>query len=373
MAIDTPAKRSTSTDPLGPARRLAVLLVGLTSLSGALFVSLGAESAGAVTTCYVPSEYSSLQTALTTSGCGTIYVSQGTYTGSFSPNHSVTVIGQAEGTTILSGGGAGTVFTNSGGYTVYLTDLTITDGTSSADPGAGGIMNFPGGNLTLRNVTVTANTETAACIGLPPGTSGAINNQGTMALIATSVIRNTSAPGYGSCSGGISNFSGTMTISGNSIVAQNAGGCGGGVANNAGILNIYQSSVTGNTAFNCGGGVYDGAGHLFMSGVAITGNSAGPSALGGYGGGLFDVHGTVTIVGGLIANNSAVTGTGALPGGGGGIYLNGSILNMSGSGGVANNFTTVSSGGGGIYNHAGTENLAPSITIKGNQPDNLAP
>jgi len=347
---------------------------------GTLVVALGASPASAILgPCNVPSSYT-LASALSNSSCTTINIAQGTYTGNFVPSGSIrniNVVGAAENTTILNGGGSGTVFSNVGDYTVTLSKLTITNGSnpSSNCYGAGGL--YIVDPTTLSQVNVTGNKDSAAC---GDSAGGILNDENLGGLIITnnsSVTRNT---GSGAdCNGGIYNtIDSVLTISGNSVVSLNS--CTGingtgGIGNDAcSTLLMYQSSVTSNSAPDegNGGGIWSD-GYLYMSGVSITGNVAGSSGEGGDGGGLFVTteyatcpkDGVTTIVAGLIADNQAFDPP-SEQGDGGGIFVNdGATLNMNGSGGVDNNWAA--NCGGGIYVVDGGGGTLNGTTVQSNQ------
>lgn len=282
-------------------------------------------------TCFV-SNGPELTSALADTTCGTIDLAQGTYQGPFTASRPVGLVGAAQSTTVLDGGGP--VFTVSPGASVSVSNLTVTGGSNSNQ--GGGIFN--GGTLSLTNVLVSGNRTSSE--------GGGIFNDDILTISNSVVSRNTAA----SDGGGI--FSGnTLTVT-NSTITDNAsaGGDGGGIFNGD-ALSIFQSIVSNNSispAGHDGGGIFNGD-QLFMSGDTVTGNSA-PSD----GGGIFNGD-TLTIVAGLIAHDTAGSD-------GGGIF-NGGTLVMTGSGGI--DYNTAASDGGGIFN-ADTATLT-GTTIQGNR------
>jgi hypothetical protein len=139
-------------------------------------------------------------------------------------------------------------------------------------------------SLALSAVTVSGN---AAAEG------GGIFNAGTVTATGVTIQRNAAANG-----GGIDNVAGaTATISGSSIVANDASGNGGGIAN-AGTLSLTATRIRLNTAAGGGGGLYN-SGMAALTDCVVSGNSA------ANGGGIYTAPGgTVTLIGTLVTNNT---------------------------------------------------------------------
>jgi hypothetical protein len=137
-------------------------------------------------------------------------------------------------------------------------------------------------------------------------------------------------------------------------------GYGGGISNYAGTVTLNSATVSDNSAVLEGGGIYNYRGTVTLNNATVSGNSAegvydyeSGVYVGGNGGGISNFHGTVTL------NNATVSGNDAF--GGGGIY------NYTGT--VTLNNATVGGNhaidGGGIYNFNGTLALNNS-TVSGN-------
>jgi hypothetical protein len=125
----------------------------------------------------------------------------------------------------------------------------------------GAIFNGLQTTLALTNVIVS---------GSQTGT-GAIFNDGTLALIDSSVSDNKTS--------GILNL-GLATLA-SSIISDNAAAYGGGI-NNWGNLTIINSTISGNTASDNGGGIYN-LGRFKLANSTISGNQAA-----GGGGGIYN-------------------------------------------------------------------------------------
>jgi hypothetical protein len=306
---------------------------------------------------------------------GTIGLTQG----ALSLTKELVIDGPGQDLLKISGNGQSGVFhvTQSAPHvnTVYISDLTISDGTGFNVNGKfyGGGIYTTAADLTLTNVTVSGNSV------LPRvGDSGG---------------------------GGIYKASGTLTLV-HSTVADNQVGSGGiyqrggGIFNAAGPLILISSTVAdnqvvsgGNFTYEWGGGIYN-EGTLTALSSTISGNSAGVPGESSAGGIYNDLGSTVTISDSAVINNVAVNGGGILSADqvsvdhstisgnqGGGIWSYG-LVELTDST-VANNTvlagilatdfrierSTISgnTGGGGIRNLGGPSNgVIENSTISGN-------
>ncbi|WP_116790506.1 T9SS type A sorting domain-containing protein [Flavobacterium psychrotrophum] len=288
----------------------------------------------------------------------------------------------------------GAIEGNSGANTtITLTDVTLDENTTGANPGNGGGLHITGaGNTVITGGTVSENTAAAEGGGL-------WNGSGTMTLQSVTITGNiASGAGADQGGGGIYNLSGILTVNtGTEItgnIANGAAGSGGGILNDAGgRLTVNGALISDNTSNRAGGGIEDnsgangqvtltnitltdnvtnnspgnggglhvtGAGTVSISGGTVSGNEAGAE-----GGGLWNGTGTMNIDGTLITNNTA---SGALADqGGGGIYnLNGgtvTIINAT----ISNNVADGAAGsGGGILNDVGSQLSVTDTEISGN-------
>lgn len=172
----------------------------------------------------------------------------------------------------INGSSGSSVFLVDAGSTAEINNLTITGG---SDVNGGGIENLS--DLTLNESTVTGNT--ASYVG------GGIYSRGTLNLINSNVSNN------------------------------HASFFGGGIYDFSDSVNATDSTISGNTAVVGGGGLesyqYNGPGtstdpvasaaSVAISSSTITENSA------GYGGGVANLGGNMTISASTISGNNATS------------------------------------------------------------------
>jgi hypothetical protein len=213
----------------------------------------------------------------------------------------------------VNGNNASTIFQVDLGVTASLNSLIISDG-KQITPGvgySGGIINK--GTLTVNNCTLTGNVANST-----NGTGGAIYSTGTLTLVGSTISGNTAS----SAGGGL--FIGTnatATVSNSTIDGNtsNGGFAGGGGIDNQGTLALINSTISNNSATQSHGGAIYNPGTLTMDNTTIAGNSAMFSN--SLGGGIYNTN-TVTIRNSTIAGNSVdAQGTGH----GGGIYNFGTV------------------------------------------------
>jgi hypothetical protein len=239
----------------------------------------------------------------------TIQVARGTYSGGFTIDKSLNVVGAGAGSTIITGGGPvatiGT-FGASSEPTVSIGGVTITGGVTRSSPestpfvGQEGVIALGGGveippnadltggaTVTITDSVITGNRvvpTTAIDSGIPcpaditircingtlpfaQAAGGGIDNWGTLTLDATTVSNNR-----------------VGAASGLSNVASDA--YAGAIFGERGSLTITNSIVSGNEAsasapngrFADSGAIFAEGGSLTMSGSSVTNNSAGLSA-----------------------------------------------------------------------------------------------
>jgi hypothetical protein len=131
---------------------------------------------------------------------------------------------------------------------------------------------------------------------------------------------------------------------------------GGGILNH-GTLTLTGSTLINNTSGASGGGIYNNGTMTFTS-SAITGNSTG---LLGNGGGIYNNSGTMTFTSTPIGNNLAVLQ-------GGGIFTVGGVVTITSSPVTANQSILIP---GGIYRNGGTMTITAS-PVTANTPTNCA-
>ena len=251
--------------------------------------------------------------AIAKSGAGdTVVVAAGTYGEGLTIAHDLTLQGAGAGQTVIDGsnntGNSGSVVAVTA--TVEIAQVTIQGGHAATY--GGGIDNA--GTLALIDSTVVNNST--AFIG-----GGIFNDSNAMLTIENSAIGgNSAATGAAPYGGGIYN-TGAMTLTASAVSGNNAGGNGGGIYNDGSSVTLIASTVSDNTAgagsangqAGHGGGIETGASTLTLVNSTVSGNSATRSG-GGIGeGGDF---GTVASYNSTISGNSALNGGGVFVGGG---------------------------------------------------------
>lgn len=324
---------------------LLVLLLVVVALLGA-----GGAPAATLTVCTSGCQYATIAGALAAASNGdTIAVGPGTYSGGFTIDVSVRLVGAGQHVTRISGGDS--VITIGSAATVTISRVTISNG--QATQFGGGIDNE--GTLTLRMSTLSGNVAG----GFFPGEGGGIfNDAGRLTLAHSTVTDNVATEG-----GGIRNLAGTVVvinsrISGNSAAGgalPNPNGLGGGIAN-AGTIILIHSAVLRNTAVGdaaAGGGILNELGGVAtLTNSRVEGNTAFSPIIIASGGGISNGGSMRLVNTPVMANNVSCNG----PALGGGID-NGGALTLINSPLTANSATAFGSEGlgGGIFNSSGGE------------------
>jgi hypothetical protein len=261
--------------------RLGLLVFSVVALA---LGSAGGASAAKLTVCQSGCQYTTIAAALAAASNGDpIAVGPGTYDGGFTISVSVRLVGAGQNVTTISGGNS--VVTIDSAATVAISRVTISGG--SADRG-GGIDNQ--GILTLSKSTVSGNVTGSTFFAGEGG--GIFNDLGRLTLVSSTVSGNTASTG-----GGIRNLGGTVVliksrISGNAGVPTSAGheeGSGGGIAN-GGTITLVNTAVLGNTSFSdapeAGGIVNEPGGVARLINSRVQGNTAETPIGGASGGGI---------------------------------------------------------------------------------------
>ncbi|SMP75586.1 Dockerin type I repeat-containing protein [Neorhodopirellula lusitana] len=250
----------------------------------------------------------------------------------------VTIVGNTSLGGVASDDGGGGVFNNGGDLIVQNGTLIINniadDGLGGLSSG-GGILSIGAGTVTVTDSTIGGNQAVRAGGGIEIG-SGA----GLTTLTRAGLINNRALGG-----------------------GANAPGNGGGLhITGAGDVDIVDGFVGINFAALEGGGLWNGTGTMTISGATlIDGNEAqGGVAADDGGGGIFNNGGIVDVnAGTMITNNIASGATGS----------GGGILNLGGSVNVTNaliELNTALRAGGGIEDNGGVGSLITDSTIRAN-------
>lgn len=258
-------------------------------------------------------------------------------------------VGQATGFRANPGNGGGLHISGPG-------EVNIEGGTVSNNFAAnegGGLWNSSTGILTVSGATVQGNT--AAGVAPDSGGGGIYNDGGTVNVDTTNIVDNL-ADGTAGSGGGLLSVAGTVTIVDSRIEPNGANRAGGGIeivngtvtlTNSDLIDNDVNSVVTGGPAAPGNGGGLHVSG---IAGVTIDGGMVSGNVAAAEGGGIWNQAGSTLIVrnGTLIQLNTALGA--AADQGGGGIFNNGGVLDVTGAI-ILSNFADGAAGsGGGILN-----------------------
>lgn len=278
-----------------------------------------------------------------------IHILPGEYTTSLTLNKAVSLIGSHPLTpTVLRAPIGQRVLSITGATinnSVVISGLQITGGDLSEGGQCptscgGGILISDGAWPMLNNLVVSGNRASS-------GGGIYINQTGQAAgpvMIAHSQILNNNAVDSG---GGLyMNMGGVLLARESSIASNTAAIAGGGVYIDRGTFTLQNGQIDGNHAVTAnGGGLY--LNNPTATYIQITGTLANNTAAGS-GGGVYAVHNTVQLYGGVVFSNTAA-------GNGGGLYLDKGNLTLNGPVGVVGNHAL---NGGGLYLNTGTAQLA---------------
>ncbi len=203
-----------------------------------------------------------------------------------------------------------------------------------------------GASLFLKNITLTD--------GYWEGNGGAIANYGSL-VVQNSTIYNSVAAGETSGGGAIYNEGGALTLRNSTLLNNRAGQFGGAIASSSGTLAIFNSTIQENSAPNSGGAIWNINTDATIEDSRILENSTLSDGQGNFGGGLYNI-GRMTVRRSTIQYNSATDG--------GGIYTQGidSSLMVEDST-ISQN--TVTSGAGALQLGDGTIRIV-NTTVSGN-------
>ncbi len=265
----------------------------------------------------------------------------------------------------------------------------------------GGLWNSPTGSLSVDSTMIADNTAIRGG-GVYQEGNDTVPTSAATTLTDSTIARNTASGDLATDGGGgVYNAGSSVTLIGSTITSNTAtgtSGSGGGLFSTAGTINATSTSFEFNGANRAGGGieVVDGIVSLTDSNLIsndVDGTATGGTAAPGNGGGLH-VSGMadVTFDGGSAFNNIAASEGGAFwnsaggtltirnnalifsntalgddaDNGGGGVFNNGGVVNISGSE-IENNFADGENGsGGGIFNATGGTVTVTSSSIINN-------
>ncbi len=246
----------------------------------------------------------------------------------------------SSGSATINGSDIDSNFARQSGGAIYgLGTISIDGGkveNNTARIDGGAIDNFD--SLTIKDGT-TLSGDFAGSDG------GAIKNAGTVSLTTVTITGNSAF----SLGGGIDN-GGNMTIL-SSDLASNQADKGGGIFDVGALTLKNADTLSLNAASLSGGGIYeDSGGRVNATGLSLLTNTA----ENGNGGGIYDQRGALTIVGGEVSSNVAEKKLANSAGWGGGVYDTGGKVSLSNTPVEGNSAIS----GGGLYVGTGSMSLA---------------
>jgi hypothetical protein len=254
----------------------------------------------------------------------------------------LTIAGPGADVITVSGNNASRVFEIAASATVDISGLTISAGQATGSLNGGGIENA--GTLTVTDSVISGNNA-------PGNFAGGIDNTGALTVLTSTVSGNNAGAGAGITNRG----SGPVTVADSTVSGNVSNFNGAGLLNaSGGTLTVTDSVISGNTNFGGnGGGILNGTGTLFVTDTTISGNSSNSAA----GGGIDNLD-TATVTQSTISGNAAHSG-------GGGIANFGTLTltesTLSGN-------TAFGGFGGGIANYSGAITI-DGATVSANHTD----
>ena len=216
---------------------------------------------------------------------GTLYIVNGTYTGSgntnITINKNMTINGQSKTGTVIKGYKSTRIFNIDTGVNFIITNLTLTKGTSTK---GGAIYNT--GNLTVNNCNlINNNADHGGAIYCMPNTALRVTNSS----FASNVASNIGGAIYSNCG---------ITVTNSSFTANSADYSCGAILCGSGLSAITNCSFTANSGNNFGGAITNSAGTLNVTDCSFTGNAA------SIGSAVYNVGGNVNVTFSRIIGNT---------------------------------------------------------------------
>ncbi len=269
--------------------------------------------------------------------------------------------GQTAGIEANPGNGGGLHVTGMGEVNIVRGSVTNNFAASEG----GGLWNDTG-SMTVEATTVSGNI--AAGDAADNGGGGIFNNGGTLDVVGAAVTNNLATGASGS-GGGIFSTAGDVTITTTTIDSNGANRAGGGIEIIDGMLTLTDVELVNNDVSGAltngmaapgnGGGLHgSGIAEILIDGGNVTGNTAGRE-----GGGLWNQAGsTMTIRNVDIQFNTALGD--AADDGGGGVFNNGGVIDISDTSIISNFADGMNGSGGGIFNfNAGVITIRDSSIV----------
>jgi hypothetical protein len=218
--------------------------------------------------------------------------------------HNVTINGPGAGNLAVNGNAISRVFENFASK-VTISGFTITNGFPLLPDTNGGGGILNHGGLTLTGSSIVSNNAG----GVSPFGSdgGGINSNGGGTLTVTNSVISGNGSGVRNGGGINSNGGGALMVT-NSVIINNSNGSGGGIYADGAIVTVSNSTISGNLGVcNAGGGIGTNNAQLTVMNSTISGNVAnngGPFCQAGAHGGGIVCFGSGT----LTVTNSTISG-----------------------------------------------------------------
>ena len=276
---------------------------------------------------------------------GTIYLASGTYIGTgnggltFTQN--VTIVGANQATTIINAANSNNIFTVNSGFTVMISNLTLTNAIAT-----NGSVIYNNGNVTAINCIFTNNKATTQ--------GGAIYDYNSnLTLTGCNFTNNTANLSFG---GAIYNYSSNLTLNGCNFTNNTANYWGGAICNAYGsTLNMSNCTFSTNIATNQGGAIANVGVNAILNGSKCTfiDNNAVNN-----GGAIYN-NGITTVNFNSFVNNTATTGSA--------IYLSMGTVNAENNWWGSNNNPSSQINGTVDYSNwlYMTETVNPTVIVNG--------
>ncbi len=242
---------------------------------------------------------------------GTLWLCEGDWHVSLSLEADVSIVGQGEELTTLSGGGAtSVVMVLRDGIGVSLSGLTLRDGYAAHPVVRGATESLAGGGLLCDGrASVTLEEVSVRTCAAEIGGGLAVTNGCELSLQSVTVSENIASDD----GGGVFVDSSTVELSGSVISGNGANDDAGGVYIDNSSTSMLDVTVSENSANDDVGGMMFADSAVVLTGVVVSDNSAGGAA-----GGAWLYESSLSATGLTVSDNSSI-------GNGGGIVISGAM------------------------------------------------
>ena len=191
--------------------------------------------------------------------------------GELSIDKDLTIQGPGANLLTISGNNASRIFNIADTFTVGLSGLTMSNGRVNAALSEGGAIQN-NGTLTITASTISGNTVNGSGLNLGAGISN--RTTGNLTLRDSTISGNSATGGASNDGGGIYNQGVAKVI--NSTISGNSSTNGGGLSIDpgGGTVSIINSTVSGNSASFAGGGLHPSAGTVNVRNTIVAGNTS---------------------------------------------------------------------------------------------------